>query len=308
MFSTVINSVISLFLILLIGIYGSKKKIITPSINKGLTDILINLTLPLLIISSFMISFNEDMRANLYKAFLISPITFFILFIISKVLVIPIKGNKKRVLNFSNIFMNTGFIGFPLLNAIFGAEGVVYGSVFNMFFNLFVWSYGVMLFKGYNEQKNLKNEILSVLKHPTIISVFIGLIIMIFSIRLPNVIHSSVKLVGDITGPLSMIVVGVNLTSVNFKEHLKDWTIYYGTLIKLVIMPIIIILIFKIMGEDSMVANSIIVQVAMPTATLASIFAEKYNNELEYSTIMVVITTLLSVVTIPLIVGILDFV
>ncbi|WFA09150.1 AEC family transporter [Tissierella sp. Yu-01] len=308
MFTTVINSVISLFFILLVGVYGSKKKIITPSINKGLTDILINLTLPLLIISSFMISFNDDMRTNLYKAFILSPITFFVLFILSKVLVIPIKGDKKKVLNFSNIFTNTGFIGFPLLNAIYGAEGVVYGSVFNMFLNLFVWSYGVMLFRGYESRKNLKNEILTVLKHPTIISVIIGLIIMITSIRVPNVIHSSVNLIGDITGPLSMIVVGVNLTNVNFKKHLRDWTIYYGTFVKLIIMPMIIILVFEILGESSIVSDSIIVQVAMPTATLASIFAEKYNKALEYSTIMVVITTLLSVVTIPLIVGMLNYV
>lgn len=305
MASTVVSSVIALFLIILIGIYASKKNIITTEINKGLIDILVNITLPLLILSSFMTSFDDRIKDNVYKAFYYSIIAFIIIIIISYILVIPIKGNKKDVVNFSNIFTNTGFLGFPLLNVIYGSEGVVYGSAFNMFFNFFVWSYGIMLFKGYNKNSNLKKEMINVLKNPSIIAVILGLIIMLFSIKVPEIIYSSLKLVGGMTGPLSMIVVGVILSGVKFKNHLKDWTIYYGTLIKLIIMPFIIIYVFKLMGSSSMVTNSIVIQIAMPTATLASIFAEKYNKELDYTTILLVMTTMLSVFTIPLIINIL---
>ncbi len=219
--STVTNSVTSLFLILLVGVYGRKKEIINQEINKGLTNILINITLPLLIISSFMIDFDIEMKKNVYQTFFFSLITFGITLIISKVLVIPIKGNKRNILNFSNIFTNTGFIGFPLLNAVLGPEGVVYGSTYNIIFNIFVWTYGLMIYKGRNQASSIKDKVLDIFKQPTIIAVLIGLTIMIFSIKIPPVIFTSIKLVGDITGPLSMIVVGVSLLNINFKNILR---------------------------------------------------------------------------------------
>jgi hypothetical protein len=131
---------------------------------------------------------------------------------------------------------------------------------------------------------------------------------MIFSIDIPQVLYSSVKLVGDITGPLSMIVVGVILSGVKFKESMKDWKVYYGVISKLLIVPMFILIFFYLIGEFSLVTNSIILQVAMPTATLASIFAEKYNKELDFSTILVVLTTLFSVLTIPAFVALLQYI
>lgn len=102
-----------------------------------------------------------------------------------------------------------------------------------------------------------------------------------------------------------MIVVGVTLSDVKIKNLLNDWTIYYASIIKLIIMPIILIYFFKLIGATSIVTNTVVLLNAMPTATLASIFAEKYDKELEFTTIIVVITTLLSVITIPLIIKIL---
>lgn len=308
MLSTIIGSVVSLFLILIVGVYASKKDIITPDINKALIDILMKLTLPLLILSSYMSGFDVRVKHNVYQAFYYSLITHVLLFAISYVLLIPIKDNKRDVMNFSNIFTNTGFIGFPLLSAIYGSEGVIYGTAYNMIFNFFIWSYGVMLYKGNEKNNSIKKEMLNVLKNPIIISIFIGLFIMIFSIDIPRVLYSSIKLVGDITGPLSMIVVGVILSGVKFKESMKDWKVYYGVISKLLIVPLFILIFFYLIGEFSLVTNSIILQVAMPTATLASIFAEKYNKELDFSTILVVLTTLFSVLTIPAFVALLQYI
>lgn len=305
MFPTVLSSVLSLFLIMLVGVYANKKKIITPALNRGLSDLLINITLPMLILTSFMTSFDEGMKTNITKSFLYSLLAFIISFVISYVFVIPLSGDKKDVVNFSNIFSNTGFIGFPILAVVLGSEGVIYGAVYSMFFNFIVFSYGIMLFKGFKKGNDFKREILRVLKHPAIIAVFIGMIVMMFSITIPEIIYSSLKLVGSITGPLSMIVVGVTLSDVKFKNLLNDWTIYYASIIKLIIMPIILIYFFKLIGATSIVTNTVVLLNAMPTATLASIFAEKYDKELEFTTIIVVITTLLSVITIPLIIKIL---
>lgn len=305
MVTTVINSVISLFLIMLVGVYGSKKGIITLEINNGLINILLNIALPFMVISSFMFKFDESIKSNVIKAFYYSLITYFILIALSYILLLPIKGDKKTIIHFANIFTNTGYIGFPVLNTIYGPEGVVYGSMFNMFFVLFLWTYGIGLFKGYMEKDELKKELLKTMLNPSIIAVIIGVIIMVFEVSIPSILFSSIKSVGSITGPLSMIIVGVILSRVKFKNHLKDWTLYYGIIIKLILLPIILYIISIIIKDRSIVANSVIIIASMPAAAMTSIFAESYDKEKDFAAIVVLTTTLLSVITIPLLVNIL---
>lgn len=305
MITTVTNAVISLFLIMLVGVYGSKKGIITSEINNGLINILLNIALPFMVITSFMFTFDESIKSNVIKAFYYSLITYFILIALSYILLLPIKGDKKTIIHFANVFTNTGYIGFPVLNTIYGPEGVVYGSMFNMFFVLFLWTYGIGLFKGYMEKDELKKELLKTLLNPSIIAVVIGVIIMVFEISIPTIFFSSIKSVGSITGPLSMIIVGAILSRVKFKNHLKDWTLYYGIMIKLILLPIILYGISIIINDRSIVANSVIIIASMPAAAMTSIFAESYDKEKDFAAIVVLTTTLLSVITIPLLVNIL---
>ncbi|TCP98999.1 AEC family transporter, partial [Serpentinicella alkaliphila] len=135
---TIINSVLSLFVIMLVGVYSSKKRIITNDINKGLTDILLKITLPFLIISSFIITYDESVKSNVIKAFMYSLVTFIFIGIVSYLVLIPIKKDKKIILQFSNVFTNTGYIGFPILNAVYGSEGILYGSIFQIFYTIFI--------------------------------------------------------------------------------------------------------------------------------------------------------------------------
>lgn len=301
--STVANSVISLFFIMLVGLYAQRKGIITPEINKGINNILLSISLPMLILSSFMTSFDDGLKDNLYNAFLFSFIAYVIVTIGSILLTIPIKGREKSVIKFSSIFTNTAFMGLPLLNAIFGSEGIIYGAVFNMFFNLYVFTYGVILFKGAKKGNETRKYIIDIIKNPVIISVFIGLVIMILSLKVPANLENSIRLIGSMTTPLSMISIGFIFGRVKIREHLRDWTIYYAIFIKLIIMPLLMIIFFKLVDNTSVVATSIVVLMALPTATMASIFAERFDNQVEYTTIIVVSTTLLSIITIPIMVG-----
>lgn len=305
MVSTVFNSVISLFLIMIVGVYGSKKGIITFELNNGLINILLNIALPFMVISSFMFTFDESIKSNVVKAFFYSLITYLILITVSYILVLPIKGDKKTIIHFSNVFTNTGYIGFPVLNAIYGPEGVVYGSIFNMFFVLFLWTYGVFLFKGKNEKGELKKEIIKTLSNPSIIAVEIGVGIMVLELKIPDILFTSIKSVGGITGPLSMIIIGAILSKVKFRDHLKDWTLYYGIATKLIILPAVLYIISILINDRSIVANAVIIIASMPAASMTSIFAESYNKEKDYAAIIVLTTTILSLITIPLLVNIL---
>lgn len=295
--SAVINGVISLFLIMLLGVYGSKKNIITNEINKGLTEILLKITLPLMIVSSFVFRFDQSMKANITKAFLYAFLTFIIVAIISYVFLTPIKSEKRGILQFANVFSNCGFIGFPIMESIYGLEGVVYTSIFNMYFAIFTWTYGVMIFTGNVTLKEIKK----VLLNPCVIAVYIGMFIMVFNIQIPIVIYSTIKTVGSMTAPLSMIIVGVILSKASIKEYLKDWTIYYESIIKLLIIPLIIYFITLFIGDSSKVSNTMIILSAMPAAAMTSILAENFNKEKEYASVIVFFTTLFSIITFPII-------
>lgn len=299
-FYVIIESVISLFLIILVGVYGAKKKIITPQINKGLIDILIQITLPLMILSSFIFTYDDAIKSNAIKTFYYSIAAYIIMILVSYLLLLPIKNDKKIVLHFANVFTNTGYVGFPILNSIYGAEGIVYGSIFNMFFVIFVWTYGIILYKGNFQKKELKNEIKKILLNPSIIAVCAGVIIMIFNIQLPDAILFSIRNIGNITGPLSMIIIGVIISDVKIKEYIRDWTIYYGITTKSILIPSIIYLISLLVLETSKAVNTVIIMTAMPASAMTSILAESFDKEKDYAAVIVSVTTLLSLITVTL--------
>ena len=305
MVNLVLKSVISLFLIMLVGVYGSKRNIITPEVNKALINILIEIALPFMILASFIFTYDETIKFNVLKTFIYSPIAYIIIAVISAFLLIPIKKDKRRILHFSNIFTNTGYIGFPILNAMYGAEAVIYGSVFNMFFVIFLWTYGIFLFTGSIEKDNLKKELLKILFNPSILAVALGMIIMIFDIVIPELLLNTIRSVGNITGPLSMIIVGATLAKVEFKKSLKDPSIYYGMATRLIIIPLVIYLISILIGDRGIVSNAVIVMSAMPAASMTSILAENYELEAEYAATMVLMTTVFALLTIPFLVNIL---
>jgi len=293
----VLNKIISLFLIILIGVYGTKKNIINEEVNKGLRRILLEITLPLLVINSFSFEFSDGMGKNVFIAFTYSVVFMLLAAIISYICLLPIKGEKKKILHFANVFSNCGFIGFPIINSLYGPEGVVYTSIFNMVFTIALWTYGVMIFSDKISKKNTKK----VLLNPAIIAVYIGIPMMLFKVHLPSFILDTTKIVGDMTAPISMIIVGSILAKVRIKDVFKEISIYYGSLIKLIIIPLVLILIKLGLKDNTTIINTIIVIQAMPAAAMTSIFAADFNKEKEYSSIVVFITTLLSIVTIPII-------
>lgn len=296
--SVITESVVSLFIIILVGAYGSKRKIITAKLNKGLTDILIQIALPFMILSSFIYTYDNTIKSNVIKTFYYSLMAYIIIIFVSYLLLLPIKGDKKTILHFANVFTNTGYVGFPILNSVYGAEGVVYGSIFNMFFVILLWTYGLILYKGNFNTKELKEELKKILLNPSIIAVCLGIIIMVFNIQLPGALLSSIGAIGNITGPLSMIIIGVILSNVKIKKYLRDWTIYYGIATKLIIIPAIMYFISLLVGDSSKAINTVIIMSAMPASAMTSILAESFDKEKEYAAVIVSVTTLLSLITV----------
>lgn len=284
---------------ILVGFYANKKKIITSEMNKGLTDILIQIALPFMIVTSFIFTYDKTIQRNVIRTFYYSFSAYLLIISISYLLLIFIKQDKKTILHFANVFPNTGYVGFPILLSIYGPEGVIYGSIFNLFFVIFLWTYGIMLFQKDRPTETLGTEIKKVLFNPSIIAVFIGIIIMIFHIELPPALLWAMTNIASITGPLSMIIIGGILAEAKVISYLRDWTIYYGLATKLIVIPLFLYLVFCCLISPSKAINSVIIMSAMPASAMTSIFSSKFDIEGNYAAVLVSLSTLLSLITIP---------
>lgn len=300
----VLNSIGSLLIMIIVGFYAGRRNIITPELNMGLIDILIHIALPFMILSSFTLSYDSAAKSSIAKTFIYSIIAYSIMTAVSYLLTYPIKGTRRIVLHFANVFVNTGYIGFPILNSVYGAEGVVYGSIFNIFFVVFVWTYGLLMYKGEPLKSDWKGEIGKILLNSSILAVIAGIVLLIFNIALPGILLTAVRAIGNLTGPLSMIIIGVILSKVSFKSYLRDWMVYYGVIAKLAVIPAIIYALALIIGDSTRAANSVVIMTAMPASAMTSIFAQQFNKEKEFAAVLVSATTLLSFVTSTLLLSI----
>ncbi|MCB2292297.1 AEC family transporter [Clostridium algoriphilum] len=296
--SQLINQVIVLFVIMAVGFYAKKKKFLNNVVDKGLSELLLNITLPFMIVTSFNIKYEAEMVSNAQKILIYSFLIHIGLIFISKMFFFKLAKNKQQVFRFITIFSNVGFMGYPVLESIYGGTGVFYAAIFNIAFNILVWTVGVMLFTGEKDFKSMMKEV----TNPAIIAVIIGLILFVFSIRLPLPIETSLKLVGSTTTPISMIIVGSMLAEMKFKDAFTNISVYYAAVVRLLIVPMTVYVVLKLLKVDNLLLNICVILQAMPAAVMAPIIAEKYGGESLLASQCVFITTILSGITIPIII------
>lgn len=298
--TAVFESIVSLFLMISVGFYAARKKTIAEDASTVLVNLLIQIILPTMILSSFIYSYDDQIKSEIAKTFYYSLTAYLLMIVISYLLVKPVKGDKKTVLHFANVFPNTGYVGFPVLQAVYGPEGIVYGSVFNLFFVIFVWTYGIIIYRGALNKENLPRELKKTLLNPSVLAVCAGILIMAFDIKLPNALLVSIRNLGSMTGPLSMLIIGMILSGAKVGSFTRDWTLYYGAACKLAVIPLIIYLLAQHTGITSVALNSVIIMTAMPASAMTSIFAHSFDKEKDYAAVVVTLTTVISVVTITL--------
>lgn len=296
--NNVVNQVIILSLIMLVGVYARKKNIITGETRKSLSDLLLNITLPFLLISSFNFKYSKDMVINARTIFLYSVLIHLILIFVSKMLTFKYPQSSQKVLRFVTIFSNCAFMGYPVLEGLFGKVGIFYGAIYNIPFNIFMLSAGVMIYTGKKDLKTLK----SALVHPGIIATVLGLLMFIFQVELPYPVYTTLSVVGSMTTPLSMVIVGAMLAEVKFKEIFKGSLVYYASFLRLMVVPFITFFTLRLLNADRLLLQISVIIEAMPAAVLGSIFAEKYGADTGLASRSVFITTVISMITIPIVV------
>lgn len=293
-YSNIINQIIVLFLLMGVGFISGKVKIITPEINLGLSKLLLNVTMPFMIINAFNFEFSNDMLKTAGIVFVISMFVHGALTILGLFLFKRQDDGVQRVFRFITIFSNCGFIGYPVAGSIYGSEGIFYAAIFNVGYNIFVWTVGVMIFKkdGMSVRKAFIN--------PGIIAVIIGFILFIFPIKLPFPIMNTMELIGDMTVPLSMLIVGASICSTNLKDAFKEWKYYYASTLRLIVIPLAVYGVLKLIGFEGIILGVPLIVSAMPAAANTVTFAQIYEGDVECASKITVVSTLLASITLPL--------
>lgn len=306
--TVLVNQLIQLFLIICIGYLVFKIGILNEQVNKHINSLVINITMPFMIVSSVLSMTNRPDSSTIASLFAVSMGFFIVMpvlaFIIVKIMLKTMHIVKARqgLYMFMMIFSNVGFMGMPILQAACGEDGptaVFYAAVLNIFFNLAVFTYGVIMI-GYGDTVKTTLKMKDLLS-PGILCSVIAIIIYALNIHFPSTIENVIDTVGDLTSPLAMILVGSTLASIRLKDVFNEWRIYVFCIIKQFILPILLYPIFRLCISDDLLFNVMFIESLMPIANIALMLATEHELDYKFVSKTIFISTLMSLVSIPLV-------
>ncbi len=297
------GQIATMFFILVLAFICYKVKILKEGSNKVLSDVLLHLINPILIFVSYQTDFKPEMLKGLGISFVMAALSHTVFLLLAKVFVPEKEQRPYLEERCSLIYTNCGFFGIPLVNGIFGAEGVLYLTAYVTIFNILIWTHCVSGFAG---ELNFKS-IIKVIKNPTIIAIIVGLPMLLFQIRLPELILRPLTMIEEMNTPIAMIVAGISIGQSDLKKLLKNFRLFYICLLKMLVFPLIVMVIFKILFGSAMVSQIIMIASACPSATMVTMFALEKERDYKYCSEIFALTTLLSAGTIPLLIYVFQY-
>ena len=286
-----------LFILILVGFICGKTGVVTAEGKKVLSNLLVTIIMPAMVLNSYMSEFDPEVLSNLLLAFGLSTIAILLAMAVSFLLTVKMKSQNRTVIRFACSYSNAAYMGFPLIQALFGAEGMLYASAFVTMFNVIVWSAGYAMMSGEVQPKQVLK---SVGKNPVTYAVILGLLLYLGRIPVPEVIKEPLSLVGSMTTPLSMIIIGVMIAGSEIKSILGNGQVWFTVVLRLVVIPAITFGLFYLLGVGGMVGSVILIQAACPTAATTSVLAIQFNHDETIGAGTVVLSTVCSIVTLTI--------
>lgn len=296
-----------IFIYMAVGFTLSKLKKISEKGVSDITALLLALVTPCVLISSYQKKIPEY-SPKLLSGLSIAALFTVLIHVIAIVLVTLIfkkeDTGRYKVNIFTSIYSNCGFMAIPILSSVLGADGVFFGSAYLAFFTFFYWTHGVIVYSGSIKNVSAKELFLN----PGVIGTLIALLLFLFKIELPVIVNDTVDGIAALNTPLSMIVLGTFLAKVNWRTTFFNPALYLVSLLRLVFIPLTAVFLIAMMRllfpVDTLIARSVLIPAACPAATVAALFAAKYGSDAAYASELVAISTLFSVLTLPLIMAV----
>lgn len=295
---------IGIFLILIcVGILTVKVKILGEHSLEAVSKLVIQVSLPCYI---FINAINSATRQSLAESLMIVPIAivlYIILIIVSAMIekAFHLHGNREKVFRASLVFGNIGFMGIPLVTALYPETALLYVSIFTIVDQLFFWTYGVLLTKPVSDGKqkispaNLKN-----LLSPPLLAIVLAIIFIIANIHIPEVFSSSLIAIGNTSMPLALIYIGGVLCTSDIRPVLKCGELYAGIIIKMIILPVVCYLVLNL-GVASDMAGTLAFIVALPGIEMVPMLAKTSGSDGDYAVCAIMMTTIACLITLPIV-------
>lgn len=283
-----------LFLFMALGVVVTKLGILTDAGRRSMTDLIIHVILPCNIIISFYVEMSFDVLLKTGKIFVLAFGIQIMQLLLSKVLYPHVAGKRRKVMEYGTICSNAGYLGNPVVEGLYGADGLLYASVYLIPARLFLWSAGLMCFTQADKKEVVKN----LLRHPCIIAVEIGFLLMVSQIPLPGLLEKSLRSVGGCTTVLSMMTIGAVIAGADMKTLISRDNLYY-CFVRLVLVPGLVLAGGILFHVDSLLLGISVVLAGMPAGATTTLLAAKYDGDADFASKCTVLSTLLSLVTVP---------
>ncbi|MCO7160341.1 AEC family transporter [Agathobaculum butyriciproducens] len=289
-----LQQTIIMFALMLLGLLLSRRGMITEQGSRDLSNVLLYAVIPCVILRSYMSEFSTEKLRAMGLSALIAVIAFAASIAVAYLTC----GTRHRIENFAVAFGNAGFIGIPLVTAVFGPEAAFYVVSFSTFANLLQWTYGIVIISGKKETMNLK----MVFVNPVFISMVIGIALFVLQPTLPTVVTGTIGYIADGNTVLAMIILGYYLSKVQLRGLFADVRLYLFSALRLLVVPAVTILVFLpfpfARGEITLIT---LIAAATPIASSTAIFAQKFDQDYRRAVSYVCLSTILSVATLPLV-------
>ncbi len=307
-FLTVGEQVAILFALICVGVLAGHFKLIKKEAIPSLNNFVLYIVTTMVIIKAFNREFDDKMFEGLGKTVLLVIFIHFISIVLAHIIIHDKVKERECVMRFAVVFSNCGFMSIPLQSALLGDEGVFYGAVYVALFNIFCWTYGVILMSGESRRLSVKKLILN----PGVIGVVTGMIIFLLSIKLPNIIYMPISYIAALNTPLPMIIIGFKLWEIIMEmffdgkfsiRRIANKKIYISLFIRLIVIPLSMLFFMKLLDVDKTIMLSLLICTSAPVAATTTMFAEKFGGDTKLSVVAVSMSTILSLITMPIIVG-----
>ncbi|MCI8950853.1 MAG: AEC family transporter [Lachnospiraceae bacterium] len=293
-FINMVNAQLILLVYLAVGMYCCKKELIDGKTKQKLVDFILKITLPCMIFNSFNKPLTPDILKKTAMAFFVALLIAILSYVGGMILYRPFPHQRKSILQYCTLVNNSGFLGMPMVSSVYGAEGLLYASIFIIPNRIMMWTAGLSLFTTSDFKSKCKNIFLN----PCIITVLLGLARRILNLPFPEFLDKAIANIGAVTSPLSMIVIGTMLVGISWKALLEP-SIFYLAFIRLLGLPLIALVLMKLLHFDPMLTGVSLILTGMPAGSTSALLAAKYGADEDYASRCIITTTLISLVTIP---------
>lgn len=303
--SIILSQMTQLFLLIFLGFFLYKVHILSKSLNQGLTKLILHVTLPFMIFSSVLEQANRPPVVEVLSVFLIAIILNFLMpfFCLLVIKLLRFPKAEQGLYAFMCAFSNIGFMGFPILNALYGETGLFYGGIFNIIFNLSIFTVGIYLM-NYGTEKKAAIQLKSLFT-PGIILSSLSVIVYFLNIPFPSVLVETISDLGSITSPCAMLLIGSTLATMDLKSIFSNRRIYVFSILKQFLLPLILFPLFRFFIKNEFLLGLSFVLYLMPTANTAVLFATNYGKDEKLAAKGVFITTVFSMISVPLLLSLL---